>query len=125
MKHVIGIDAGGSTTKIIGIDERGKVSDPLTVTASDPISSIYGAFGKFTTLNQIALPDIKQVTVTGVGAPSVGDALSGVPCHHAGEFDCVARGGLELTDLDRAIVVSIGTGTAIVLPQNKRSSATL
>lgn len=121
MKYVIGIDAGGSTTKIIGIDEMGKVSEPLTVTASDPISSIYGAFGKFNTINHIALPDVTCVTVTGVGAPSVGDTLSGVPCHHAGEFNCVAAGGLELTDVDRAIVVSIGTGTALVYAERGKA----
>ncbi len=121
MKYVIGIDAGGSTTKIIGIDEHGTVSEPLTVTASDPVSSIYGAFGKFTTTNHISLPDVIHVTVTGVGAPAVDDQLSGIPCLHAGEFDCVAMGGLELTGLDRAIVVSMGTGTALVYAERGKT----
>ena len=121
MKYVIGIDAGGSTTKIIGIDENGTVSAPLTVTASDPVSSIYGAFGKFTTTYGVSLANVSEVTVTGVGAPAVGDNLSGVPCRHAREFDCVADGGLALTGLSRAIVVSMGTGTALVYAERGKA----
>ena len=47
MKIIIGIDVGGSTTKICGF--RGpELLEPLFVKAADPVASVYGGFGKFT-----------------------------------------------------------------------------
>ena len=40
--------------------------------------------------------------------------LYGIECVRVPEFDCIGRGGLYLSGLDRALVVSMGTGTAIV-----------
>ena len=48
-KYVIGIDIGGSTTKIVGFDEEKKLVAPMFVHAEDQLTSIYGAFGKFST----------------------------------------------------------------------------
>ena len=48
-KTVLGIDVGGSTTKIVGFrEEDGKqvLIAPQRVRATDPLTSIYGAFGK-------------------------------------------------------------------------------
>ena len=114
MGVIIGIDVGGSTTKIVGFHRNGVFIDPLFVRADDPLTSIYGAFGKFTDINRIALSDIDKIMVTGVGSSYLTDSLYGLPCHHETEFSCIGLGGLYLTGLDRAIVVSMGTGTAIV-----------
>ena len=46
MGMVIGIDVGGSTTKIIGVDKEG-IKHPMIVKAEDPITSLFGAFGKY------------------------------------------------------------------------------
>ena len=46
MGKIIGIDIGGSTTRIIGFDNN-KMFSPMLVKAADPVSSVYGAFGKF------------------------------------------------------------------------------
>ena len=45
MGIIIGIDVGISTTKIIGIKD-GEVVSPIRITAIDPVTSLYGAFGK-------------------------------------------------------------------------------
>ena len=48
MSVVIGIDVGGSTTKIVGFENTigGKrLIDPIFVRATDPITALYGAFG--------------------------------------------------------------------------------
>ena len=62
MKTVIGIDVGGSTTKIVGAKKcsDGSISliEPLFVKATDAITSAYGAFGKFTMQNSIGLDEI-------------------------------------------------------------------
>ena len=66
-KIVIGIDVGGSTTKIVGFHTEGgthSLIEPLFVRATDPITSVYGAFGKFTDLNGLALSDIEKVMIT-------------------------------------------------------------
>ena len=114
---IIGIDVGGSTTKIVGFDvTRGDrvLIDPLFVRATDPITSVYGAFGKFTNSNGLSLEDIDSVMVTGVGSSSIPDDIYGLKCVRVAEFDSIGLGGLYLTGLDEAIIVSMGTGTAIV-----------
>jgi type II pantothenate kinase len=110
----IGIDVGGSTTKIGGFTDSGTLIEPLFVKATDPVTSVYGALGKFTSENHFNLSDIRQIKVTGVGSTFLGDELYGRPCVHVGEFPSVGKGGLYLSGLERAIVVSMGTGTAIV-----------
>lgn len=118
MRTVIGIDIGGSTTKIVGIrtDDKGKSTliEPIFVRATDAITSVYGAFGKFTMENDLSLDDIDRVLMTGVGASFINKPLYSLECEKASEFRCVGKGGLYLSGLDEAIVVSMGTGTAIM-----------
>ena len=114
MKVVIGIDVGGSTTKIVGFTEHGDFMQPMLVRAADPITSIYGAFGKFTAVNNIDLSDIVKIMVTGVGSSYITKPIYELPCEHVQEFKCNGLGGLYLSKLNEAIVVSMGTGTAMV-----------
>ena len=113
MSKIIGIDVGGSTTKIVGFDERDMIS-PLFVKASDQLASVYGAFGKFTDTNKITLKEIDKVMITGVGSTFLADELYGIKAQHVSEFECVGKGGLYLSKLENAIIVSMGTGTSIV-----------
>ena len=113
-KYVIGIDVGGSTTKIVGFDENKNLINPLFVRATDQITSIYGAFGKFTSENSIELDQISKVMMTGVGSTFITKPIYGLKCESVPEFECVGRGGLYLSGLKDTIVVSLGTGTAIV-----------
>ena len=113
-KYVIGIDVGGSTTKIVGFDENKKLINPLFVRATDQITSVYGAFGKFTSENNIGLEEINRVMMTGVGSTYITKPLYDLKCETVPEFECVGRGGLYLSGLKETIVVSLGTGTALV-----------
>lgn len=112
-KIIIGIDVGGSTTKIVGFEDE-KMINPTFVKAGDPIASAYGAFGKFTSENKIRLSDVEKVMMTGVGSSFIDGDLYGIPAIHKTEFDCVGRGGLYLSGLSEAIIGSLGTGTAMV-----------
>ncbi len=117
MSTVIGIDIGGSTTKIVGfrdVNDRRELIEPQFVRANDPITSIYGAFGKFTSENGLALSEIDHVLMTGVGSSFVDKPIYGLPCRTVPEFSSVGLGGLYLSGLDEAIVVSMGTGTALI-----------
>lgn len=110
---IIGIDIGGSTTKIVGIKNK-TIVDPLTVEANDPIASASGALGKFLSVNKINLHDIEKVITTGVGSSFLGDDLLGLPLIKIEEFRALGYGGLYLSGLKKAIVTSVGTGTAFV-----------
>ena len=116
-KIVIGIDVGGSTTKIVGF-EGARMITPTFVKAGDPIASAYGAFGKFTAENKIKLSDIEKIMMTGVGSTYIENDLYGIPAVHKVEFDCVGLGGLYLSKLPEAIIGSLGTGTAMVHAKN-------
>lgn len=109
----IGIDIGGSTTKIVGI-KNGRIVEPLTVEANDPIASASGALGKFLSVNKLSLSDIDKVIMTGVGASFIGDQLLGLSVEKIEEFKALGYGGLFLSGLGKAIIVSMGTGTAFV-----------
>ena len=117
MGVVIGIDVGGSTTKIVGFKREGGrdiLVSPLFVRATDPITSIYGAFGRFTNENDLALSDIDRVLMTGVGSSYINKPIYSLQCDTVPEFRSVGLGGLYLSGLDKAVVVSMGTGTALV-----------
>lgn len=113
MKIAIGIDVGISTTKIVGVCD-GKVVSPLRIRATDPITSLYGAFGKYLYDNKIALDDVEQVMLTGVGAAYVDKPVYGLPTMKAEEFIADGLGAQYESRLSKMIVVSMGTGTSIV-----------
>lgn len=113
MKITIGIDVGGSTTKIVGYSD-GTVFSPLLVRANDPVASVYGAFGKFLSENKLSISDIEKIMVTGVGSTYLTENIYGIPTHKVDEFLAVGLGGQYLSKLHNAIIVSMGTGTAFV-----------
>lgn len=113
MGMVIGIDVGGSTTKIIGVDKEG-IKHPMIVKAEDPITSLFGAFGKYIYDNGISLNDIDKVMLTGVGSAYVNQPLYGLSTDHTDEFLANGLGAHYDSQLQDLIVVSMGTGTSFV-----------
>ena len=109
----IGIDVGGSTTKIVGIEGCNIIS-PLKVKATDPLTSTFGAFGKFTSENNLSMDSIDKIIITGVGSSYIKNKLYGIKTYKVDEFIAIGLGGLKLSGLKKAIIVSMGTGTAIV-----------
>ena len=113
-RTIVGIDVGGSTTKIVGFGPDGGLISPIFVRATDPVTSAYGAFGRFTSENGLSLGDIDRVMMTGAGSGFVTSPIFSLECRSVTEFKCIGLGGLYLSGLDEAIVVSMGTGTAII-----------
>jgi len=114
MGLVIGIDVGGSTTKVVGIEDRTHIKSPISITGSDPVSSLFGAFGKYLHDNDIPLSKIEHVMITGVGASEVKSPIYGLPTTHVDEFQADGMGARFDSGLDRLVVVSMGTGTTLV-----------
>jgi hypothetical protein len=52
--------------------------------------------------------------MTGVGSSFIEKPLYSLPCRKVSEFTSVGRGGLYLSGLDEAVIVSMGTGTAYI-----------
>lgn len=113
-KIVIGIDVGISTTKIVGVNADGVVISPIRIKATDPITSLYGAFGKYLHDNRVRLEDVDHVMLTGVGAAYIDEDIYGLPTSKSEEFVADGLGARYESKLDRMIVVSMGTGTSLV-----------
>ncbi len=115
MSIIIGIDAGISSTKIIGIEDGKRIMTPMSVSSSDPTASIYGALGKYLQRNKdIPLDNIEYIKLTGVGAKGVTSPLLGCLTSYVDEFVANGLGARFDSGLDHFIVVSMGTGTSLV-----------
>ncbi len=114
MSVIIGIDVGGSTTKIVGYTDQSKLIGMLKVEAADPQTSAYGALGKFINENNLQLSDVQQIILTGVGAAQFKKKVYNVPTSTVDEFEAIGLGGLALSNKKEGLIVSMGTGTAFV-----------
>ena len=119
MGIILGIDVGGSTTKIVGLTPGGELISTMTVRAYDQITSLYGALGHYINANKFSLSDVERILVTGVGSSYLSGDIYGIPTQRIEEFSAIARGGLALAGLDEAVVVSMGTGTAFIHAHGK------
>ncbi|HWQ58398.1 MAG TPA: type II pantothenate kinase [Clostridia bacterium] len=114
MSVILGIDIGGSTTKVAGFHASGERISMLQVEASDRLTSLYGAIGNFLSTNRVPLSEVSRFVLTGVGAALVDGAIYGVTTEHVDEFNAIGAGGLHLSGKKEALVVSLGTGTAFI-----------
>jgi len=113
MGIVLGIDVGGSTTKVVGLRD-GELIGMLQVRAADQITSLYGAIGNFLRAQGIKLGDVTSIALTGVGATFISEPIYDLETRRINEFLAIGKGALLMTGLEEAIVVSMGTGTAFV-----------
>ncbi len=109
---IVGIDIGGSTTDAV-ILENGSIH-VVTIEANDPVAAAAGALGKLAADYGLRLEQIERVAATGAGARALHDTLFGRPVLKVDEFSAIGIGGTSLAHKDQALVVSLGTGTAIV-----------
>jgi type II pantothenate kinase len=70
-------------------------------------------------LGGVSLESVRAIGTTGGKHRALPASYQGVPLHKIGEADAVGRGGLAMArltvpDLERALVVSAGTGTAMI-----------
>ncbi|MDR2570536.1 MAG: pantothenate kinase [Oscillospiraceae bacterium] len=120
MGIILGIDVGGSTTKIVGLERGGnncsceKRVGALQVRAADQKTSMYGAIGNFLSTHGLGIGDVSIIYLTGVGASFISEQIYGIETRKVSEFHAIGRGALCLTGLGEALVVSMGTGTAFV-----------
>jgi type II pantothenate kinase len=109
---IVGIDIGGSTTDAVILD-NGNIN-VVTIEANDPIAAAAGALGKLIDSCSLPLEKLSRVAATGAGSRALGESLFGLPVTKVNEFDAIGIGGTSLANKENALVVSLGTGTAIV-----------
>ena len=103
---VIGIDIGTSTTKIIEYDKE-IIKNKLI---------LRDGFLK-ENLNEFILDNninVEKLVFTGIGSSKINKEEFEFPTFIVDEFSAIAKGGLYLTQKEKALVVSVGTGTAFI-----------
>lgn len=119
MKVILGVDIGGSTTKIVAFEQSKRILKTLQVRAGDQITSLYGAIGHILYECDLTLGQVEAFVLTGVGATMVKGDIYGIPTVRVKEFEAIGMGAQELTGMQETLVVSIGTGTAFVRVSGK------
>ncbi|HVN84017.1 MAG TPA: pantothenate kinase [Candidatus Binatia bacterium] len=114
---IIGIDIGGSTTDAVLLDDEIRV---VSVEANDPVAAAAGALGKLVSDLNARLGDVTAIAATGGGVRSLGEQLLGIPVHKVPEITAIGVGGSTLAEKSDALVVSMGTGTAVVSVKNDK-----
>ncbi len=108
---IVGIDIGGSTTDAVLLDHELRV---VSIEANDPVAAAAGALGRLVSNLGHSLTELTAIAATGVGARSLKNELFGVPVETVSEIDAIGVGGTTLAEKTDALVVSMGTGTAMV-----------
>lgn len=114
MSILIGIDLGGSTTKIVGFTPDRQLLGTQRVNTAENQTGMYDALEKYLHSCRLSKEAIDAVILTGVGASFITEDVFGIPTKKIPEFEAIGRGGLILSQLTEAVVVSMGTGTAYV-----------
>ena len=107
---VCGLDVGITTTDAVaGWDLDASVSIP-SARERDP------AAAAIERLLAASPPRTKDVVIaaTGVGAHGLGESVCGARVVRVPEFEAIGRGGTRLAGRSEGLVVSLGTGTALV-----------
>ena len=106
---IISIDIGTSTTKIIEYDNN-KILNEEIYSNKNPEYVLEHFIEK----NEIIPKNIKCIVTTGIGAKILNSNKWNIPVKAVPEFMAIAEGGIYLSNKKEALVVSIGTGTALI-----------
>ncbi len=107
---IIGIDSGSSTVKIVELNENKQVVHKVVLKKMPVMQAV----DVFINKEKIDKENIEKYILTGVGKDEVKNKIYEKPVIKVNEFTAIGTGGLSLTKQKKALVVSIGTGTAFV-----------
>lgn len=111
---IIGIDIGSTTTKIIEYKNKKIINNKISMNRNAE-----EVLEKFLQSNNININDIEKIVLTGIGANKVKSNKYNIPMKTVGEFEAIATGGLNLANKEEALIVSVGTGTALIRANKK------
>ena len=105
---IIGVDIGSSTTKIVEY-KNNKIINKKIYQKNNTVENIIKDF-----IDSNHIIDIDKFVLTGIGADKVNLESYNVTIDKIEEFVAIATGGKCLSGKQEAIVVSVGTGTALI-----------
>lgn len=115
--YILSLDFGSTNYKclLLSIDESKnetniKILGKGRSIATDFAIFIYDIFKRY----DIKENQVEAIIATGTGSSFLEDKFNDIKVIKIDEFDAIAYGGLILSKLEEANIVSIGTGTAIV-----------
>lgn len=109
---IIGIDIGASITKGIVLEGL-KITHKHNVKTQNLLDSAKSILKCLT--SGIDLKNVNLVAVSGCGSRRIGNSLSGFSVEKVDEIQAIGRGGLVLAEQSKGLIVSVGTGTAMVV----------
>ena len=105
---IIGVDMGGSYTKIVSMRE-GKIDNVSINKASIPLEE---NLKSFINSNNINIKNIKKIVLTGTGSATINESVCKLETVKADEFICNRLGTKYFISLDEFLIVCMGTGTS-------------
>ena len=102
---ILGIDIGSSTTDFVLMKDKELIKS-LTI-PSDKLK-LKEALKKF------PMDKIDFIAATGCGSHKLNSTLEGIPVKKVDEIQAIGLGGKFVSNKDRVLVVSLGSGTCIV-----------
>lgn len=115
MQMQAGIDLGGTAAKFVLCGPDGRRLHTWQTHALRQPQAVEEALQGFLAGCGAQPAQLSRAVLTGVGASFIPGALCGVPTAKVSEFEAIGCGGLAAAGLPRALVISMGTGTAVVL----------
>jgi type II pantothenate kinase len=119
MTYKIAFDFGGSTTKLLVARAHTITQRVITPPFARPDAATLRAL---ITQAELDLRDVSAIFVTGGHSRHLPATLDGTPLTHVGEAEAIGRGGLRAANVPEALVVSLGTGTAMVLARGTKTT---
>ena len=115
----LGIDAGGSAVKLICTDECCNILAKRKYNTDGSGERLEAEC--FDMLSEAEISEKPcHIFLTGAGSDIAEGRFDGIPRSYSEEFGCFGRGGQWLSGIDRAVIVSMGTGTAFVFADNDK-----
>lgn len=114
LRYVLGIDWGSTTTKFVLWKDQQAVECEQNSTKIQK-DSLVGALSQFLSQRKIPLSSVSKIVLTGVRSSFISGNLCDIPTDRISEFEAIGCGGLYVSNLQEALVVSMGTGTAFVM----------
>lgn len=107
----LGVDFGLSNTDVVLVEDGSIVAKQMLKTGparAEALAAVLQSLG-------VGPAQLGAIASTGGLSRLLPEAFEGIPVQKIGEAQAVGRGALALTGLREALVVSAGTGTAMVL----------
>ena len=106
---IISIDIGTTTTKIIEYKDSKILNKEIYL-----IKDSEKILEEFIEKNEIIPENIEYIVTTGIGEKNLKTNRWDIPIRTVAEFMAIAEGGILLSNKKEALIVSVGTGTALI-----------